>query len=175
MSGGSYNYIGSTLKMKCAGRMYDAEMNGLIVNLCEVLHDLEWWQSCDSSEEVYRETVAKFKEKWFNKGYKEPSESADTVKLIIEIPKPMYENVQNGTYCGTLYKELKNGMPLDSNSELAEVEAYFAGQIYGWEQGRKALIDDAKAKITALRYGSDTYKHAIDDVIEILDNIGKGE
>jgi len=37
----------------------------------------------------------------------------DTVKLIIEIPKTMYENVQNGTYCGTLYKELKNGIPLD--------------------------------------------------------------
>ena len=72
---------------------------------------------------------------------------SDTVKLIIEIPKPMYENVQNGTYCGTLYKELKNGTPLD----------------------------DVKAEMTALRYGSDTYKHAIDDVIEILDNIGKGE
>ena len=72
---------------------------------------------------------------------------SETVKLIIEIPKPMYENVQNGTYCGTLYKELKNGTPLD----------------------------DVKAEMTALRYGSDTYKHAIDDVIEILDNIGKGE
>ena len=72
---------------------------------------------------------------------------SDTVRLIIEIPKPMYENVQNGTYCGTLYKELKNGTPLD----------------------------DVKAEMTALRYGSDTYKHAIDDVIEILDNIGKGD
>ena len=72
---------------------------------------------------------------------------SDTVRLIIEIPKPMYENVQNGTYCGTLYKELKNGTPLD----------------------------DVKAEMTALRYGSDTYKHAIDDVIEILYNIGKGE
>ena len=65
---------------------------------------------------------------------------SETVKLIIERPKPMYENVQDGTYCGTLYKELKNGMPLDSNSQLAEVEAYFAGQTYGWEQGRKALV-----------------------------------
>ena len=40
---------------------------------------------------------------------------SDTVKLIIEIPKPMYESVQNGTYCGNLYEELKNGTPLDEN------------------------------------------------------------
>lgn len=38
---------------------------------------------------------------------------SDTVKLIIEIPKAMYDSVQNGTYCGNLYKELKNGTPLD--------------------------------------------------------------
>lgn len=65
MSGGSYNYIYGTLKRECAGYMYDAEMNALIVDLCEVLHDLEWWQSCDISEEDYRKTVVKFKEKWF--------------------------------------------------------------------------------------------------------------
>ena len=26
---------------------------------------MEWWQSCDTSEDTYRETVAKFKAKWF--------------------------------------------------------------------------------------------------------------
>lgn len=46
---------------------------------------------------------------------------SDNIKLIIEIPKPMYENVQNGTYCGTLYEELKNGIPLDSvKAEIKE-------------------------------------------------------
>lgn len=39
---------------------------------------------------------------------------SDTVKLIIEIPKPMYESIQNGTYCGNLYEELKNGTLLDT-------------------------------------------------------------
>lgn len=34
-------------------------------DLCELLHDLEWWQSCDYSEETYRESVKKFKKKWF--------------------------------------------------------------------------------------------------------------
>lgn len=65
MSGGSYNYIYSKLLTECAGSMYDAEMNDMIEDLCEVLHDLEWWQSSDSSEEQYRETLKKFKIKWF--------------------------------------------------------------------------------------------------------------
>mgnify|MGYP007104108860 CR=1 FL=1 len=65
MSGGSYSYIYSQLLEECKGRMYDAEMNDLIIDLSEVLHDLEWWQSCDSSEERYRNTLARFKEKWF--------------------------------------------------------------------------------------------------------------
>ena len=41
MSGGSYNYIYSTLEEECAGYMHDAEMNDMINDLCEVLHDLE--------------------------------------------------------------------------------------------------------------------------------------
>lgn len=65
MSGGSYNYIYTRLSDECKGRMYDAEMNDLIKDLCVVLRDLEWWQSCDSSEDKYRETVNAFKKKWF--------------------------------------------------------------------------------------------------------------
>jgi len=65
MSGGSYNYIYNRLLMECADCMYDAEMNDMIVDLCDVLHDLEWWQSDDISEEQYRETLKKFKAKWF--------------------------------------------------------------------------------------------------------------
>ena len=65
MSGGSYNYIYNTLKEECVGNMYDAEMNDMISDLCDVLHDLEWWQSCDYSEEQYRKTLLNFKKKWF--------------------------------------------------------------------------------------------------------------
>ena len=65
MSGGSYSYIYSRLDDECGGRMYDAEMNDLIEDLCKVLHDLEWWQSGDSSEDHYRNTLMKFKAKWF--------------------------------------------------------------------------------------------------------------
>lgn len=45
--------------------MHDSEMDDMIHDLCEVLHDLEWWQSGDYDEEQYRETVAQFKTKWF--------------------------------------------------------------------------------------------------------------
>lgn len=65
MSGGSYNYIYCQLKSECAGQMFDCEMDDMIRDLCEVLHDLEWWQSGDSGEEEYRETLRKFKQKWF--------------------------------------------------------------------------------------------------------------
>ena len=65
MSGGSYNYIYSKLSIECEGEMRDEEMNAMIKDLCEVLHDLEWWQSGDYSEDQYRETVSEFKKKWF--------------------------------------------------------------------------------------------------------------
>lgn len=71
MSGGSYNYIYYKLEEECKGAMYDAEMNDLIKDLVEVLHDLEWWQSDDTSEEQYRETLKKFKKKWFHGNRKE--------------------------------------------------------------------------------------------------------
>ena len=65
MSGGSYNYIYCTLLNECEGAMYDDEMNDMIKDLCEVLHDLEWWKSGDIDEKNYRETLKEFKEKWF--------------------------------------------------------------------------------------------------------------
>ena len=66
MSGGSHNYICYRLEEECAGKMFDPEMDELINDLCKVLHDLEWWESCDSSEKEYRKTVADFKKKWFH-------------------------------------------------------------------------------------------------------------
>lgn len=71
MSGGSYDYIYNRLLDECENRMYDVEMDDLIKDLCEVLHDLEWWQSGDSSESCYRDTLKKFKAKWFNGDRKE--------------------------------------------------------------------------------------------------------
>lgn len=66
MSGGSYEYIYARVEDLCKGQMFDAELNELIGDLCDVLHDVEWWQSGDMSEEEYRYTVKKFKAKWLH-------------------------------------------------------------------------------------------------------------
>ena len=110
------------------------------------------------------------------------------MKLIIDIPDPIYEWVKNTGKFGlyhfdTLMNIVKNGTPLDSDSERAEVQAYFAGEAYGWEQGRKALIDDVKAEIEDLDYfyDNDYFSSNRDsmfkcnEVMQILDNIGKAE
>ena len=65
MSGGSYNYLFYQVEDEYLNRMYDAELNRMMKDLIKVLHDLEWWQSDDIGEEQYRETVKKFKQKWF--------------------------------------------------------------------------------------------------------------
>ena len=65
MSGGSYNYTYCTVESEYENRMYDVELNELIKDLVPVLKAVEWWQSSDTCEETYRETVREFKKKWF--------------------------------------------------------------------------------------------------------------
>lgn len=64
MSGGSHNYMYSRVEEEYADRMFDSQLNTMIKDLAGLLHDLEWWQSGDYSEETYRESVNKFKKKW---------------------------------------------------------------------------------------------------------------
>lgn len=79
---------------------------------------------------------------------------SDTVRLIIEIDSRTYNDIKVGRIYSSLRDvpqesvlAIAHGIPLDSNSERAEVQAYFDGEAYGWEQGRKALLDDVKAEI----------------------------
>ena len=65
MSGGSHGYICWKVEEYAVGQMRDVELNEMIKDLVDVLHDLEWWESGDISQENYRETVTKFKKKWF--------------------------------------------------------------------------------------------------------------
>lgn len=65
MSGGSYDYGCFKLEELYVGAMYDDEMNEMMKDLYEVLHDVEWWQSSDIGEDAYRTTVEIFKKKWF--------------------------------------------------------------------------------------------------------------
>ncbi len=48
-------------------RMYDSQLNEMMKDLCKLLHDLEWWKSCDYSEDTYRRTVTEFKRSGLNK------------------------------------------------------------------------------------------------------------
>lgn len=99
MSGGSYDYIYCRLKEECDGRMYDAEMDDMIRDLVEVLHDLEWWKSADSSEDEYRATLTRFKAKWFKgnreerlKGYIDNQIGILRKQLYSLIGEPMAES-----------------------------------------------------------------------------------
>lgn len=65
MSGGSYNYMYCRIEDEYVDRMYDSQLNEMMKDLCKLLHDLEWWESCDYSEDTYRKTVTEFKKKWF--------------------------------------------------------------------------------------------------------------
>ena len=93
MSGGSYCYISSRLDDECVGRMYDIELNDLVKDLCDVLHDLEWWQSGDIGEKDYRDTVRKFKEKWFNENRDERLKNYIDSR-IDEVKSELYELIE---------------------------------------------------------------------------------
>lgn len=68
MSGGSFNYKYTDIRYTYEGYMRDEELEELLQDFCDLLHDLEWWVSGDYSEEGYRKSVTEFKKKWLN-GY----------------------------------------------------------------------------------------------------------
>ena len=64
MSGGSMDYICYRIA-DYASDLCDKEMTELATDMADIFHDAEWWHSSDTCEETYRESVAKFKAKWF--------------------------------------------------------------------------------------------------------------
>ncbi len=64
MSGGYMNYICFQIEEE-AVHLQDSEMEALARDLATVYHDAEWWHSGDIEEDSYRDTVRKFKKKWF--------------------------------------------------------------------------------------------------------------
>ena len=77
MSGGSHEYGYLKMDDLYVGGMYDAELDEMMCDLCNLLHDLEWWRSGDLGEEDYRESAREFKDKWFN------SDRTERLKPII--------------------------------------------------------------------------------------------
>lgn len=87
-SGGSYDYKYLTVDDYYSEHMYDNELNEMINDLVKVLHDLEWWQSDDISEEKYRTTVDEFKNKWLKN-----KETTSKIKLNL-IEKKLKESLK---------------------------------------------------------------------------------
>lgn len=77
MSGGHFNYKFYELDVY-EGHMEDAELEELLKDFAELLHDLEWYKSGDYDDEEYRKTVQKFKAKWFK------GDRAERLKRIVE-------------------------------------------------------------------------------------------
>lgn len=64
MSGGAFEYMCYSIEDMYENELEDEQLNKLLLAFCKVLHDLEWYRSDDISQEDYKETVKKFKEKW---------------------------------------------------------------------------------------------------------------
>ena len=82
------------------------------------------------------------------------------MRLLIEIPEEMYKTVQDGTYCGSLYEELKNGTPLDEKElklkRWIEKDIEMLNEIIesGWlisDLEKCPAIDACEDAITALK------------------------
>lgn len=75
------------------------------------------------------------------------------MQIVIEIPDRIYESVQDGTYCGTLYKELKNGTPLPKgHGRLIDADDLYNSLEFPTQQfasAFKQVLDDAPTIIEA--------------------------
>lgn len=73
-----------------------------------------------------------------------------------------------------LIEETKSSLldKLEGTREKAETKAYFDGQSYGWEEGRKALIDDVMSVFDDFMCGEvdeeglDTFREMLKDKLE---------
>lgn len=160
MSGGSYDYIYCRLKEECDGRMYDAEMDDMIRDLAEVLHDLEWWQSADSSEDEYRATLTRFKAKWFKDNREERlkcyiDEQIGIVRkqlyaLIGEPTEPKSE-WQKDNEILKAYSDGANGVLDDVRAEIKTKieEEEFARSVFRHEEKDKAKAEQCTGSIMA--------------------------
>lgn len=88
MSGGALNYFYSRLEYDVCGKMEDDFMNEFMKDLVPVMKALEWWQSADWDEEVYREELEKLKDKYFREG------STAKEKIINDIKNECIERIK---------------------------------------------------------------------------------
>lgn len=84
------------------------------------------------------------------------------MKLIIDIPEEMHEQIKDGYVPLGISKYLKNGTPLDNvKAEITEHHDIHLGKL------------NSRSNVGILMFGSDAYDRGIKHAIEILDRIGK--
>ena len=64
MSGGYMDYVYARVA-EAAAYVKDKEVHDLLMDLSELLHDLEWYESGDYGRDTYLRSLAEFKKKWF--------------------------------------------------------------------------------------------------------------
>ena len=95
MSGGSHNYICYRIEEELVGEMHDAELNDLMKDIADLAHDLEWFDSGDIGEDTYKESVIKFKQKWF-KSSREQRLKGYIDKSVDDLKKELYKLIGEG-------------------------------------------------------------------------------
>ena len=88
MSGGAWDYASYKIT-ELSDKVEDREISELLVDLGELIHDEEWYESGDYSRSDYLETLDKFKAKWF-KGTRE-----ERLKRIINEELDRFKNRLN--------------------------------------------------------------------------------
>lgn len=73
MSGGSFNYMDSTLKSEIFGWtdeprnvFEDREISELVWDVLDLIHEYDWYACGDTGKETYLKAKAEFKKKWFS-------------------------------------------------------------------------------------------------------------
>lgn len=73
MSGGTFNYLDSTLKTEIFGfsdefnnSLEDVEISHLVWDVFDLLHEYDLYKAGDTEKDAYKLAVRKFKTKWFN-------------------------------------------------------------------------------------------------------------
>lgn len=65
MSGGSHNYLYSTIEDTYRNDLEYPILEDLLKDFCKVLKSLEWYRSGDTCKETYDKDVKAFINKWF--------------------------------------------------------------------------------------------------------------
>lgn len=90
MSGGSRDYKSYVIDEYYVDRMYDKELDDMMRDIANLCHDVEWYESGDTSYSTYMESVKAFKKKWF-KGSRDERLKGYVDEGIEKLRRELYE------------------------------------------------------------------------------------